>query len=98
MPKSQRDGHSTLARSLPVTVPAFPTMIRRTVQDQDDDQVKLYVFLTTNNCNILYYKSAIIFCYFHLTRFCCYHSIDVRSRFDISMYMLQERNIITVAR
>ncbi|XP_014480457.1 PREDICTED: uncharacterized protein LOC106747449 isoform X1 [Dinoponera quadriceps] len=39
MPKSQRDGHSTLAKSLPVTVPAFPSMIRRRVQDQDDDQL-----------------------------------------------------------
>ncbi|XP_032687284.1 uncharacterized protein LOC116851708 isoform X2 [Odontomachus brunneus] len=39
MPKGQRDGHSTLAKSLPVTVPAFPSMIRRRVQDQDDDQL-----------------------------------------------------------
>lgn len=51
MPKGQRDGHSTLARSLPVTVPAFPSMIRRRVQDQDDDQVNLHVYLKTfSNC------------------------------------------------
>lgn len=41
MPKSQWEGHSNLARSLPVTVPAFPSIVRRTVQDQDDDQVRL---------------------------------------------------------
>ncbi|XP_025157781.1 uncharacterized protein LOC105189811 [Harpegnathos saltator] len=39
MPKGQRDGHSTLAKSLPVTVPAFPSMIRHRAQDQDDDQL-----------------------------------------------------------
>lgn len=38
MPRGQRDGHSTLAKSLPVTVPAFPS-IRRAVQDQNDDQL-----------------------------------------------------------
>ncbi|XP_012224788.1 uncharacterized protein PRAS40 [Linepithema humile] len=39
MPRSQRDGHATLAKSLPVTVPAFPSIVRRAVQDQDDDQL-----------------------------------------------------------
>ena len=39
MPRGQRDGHSTLAKSLPVTVPAFPSIVRRAVQDQNDDQL-----------------------------------------------------------
>ncbi|KAH0946757.1 hypothetical protein HN011_006789 [Eciton burchellii] len=39
MPKSQRDSHTTLAKSLPVTVPAFTSIIRRTMQEQDDDQL-----------------------------------------------------------
>lgn len=39
MPRGQRDSHSTLAKSLPVTVPVFPSIVRRTVQDQDDDQL-----------------------------------------------------------
>lgn len=39
MPRSQRDGHSTLAKSLPVTVPAFPAIVRRRIEDQDDDQL-----------------------------------------------------------
>ncbi|XP_011637217.1 uncharacterized protein LOC105427247 isoform X2 [Pogonomyrmex barbatus] len=39
MLKSQRDGHSTLAKSLPVTVPVFPSIVRRAIQDQDDDQL-----------------------------------------------------------
>ncbi|EZA50753.1 hypothetical protein DMN91_000797 [Ooceraea biroi] len=39
MPKGQRDSHTTLAKSLPVTVPAFTSIIRRTMQDQDDDQL-----------------------------------------------------------
>lgn len=39
MPRGQRDGHSTLAKSLPVTVPAFPSIVRRAVQDQNDDQM-----------------------------------------------------------
>ncbi|KAL0125431.1 hypothetical protein PUN28_004509 [Cardiocondyla obscurior] len=39
MPRGQRDGHSTLAKSLPVTVPVFPSIVHRTVQDQDDDQL-----------------------------------------------------------
>lgn len=38
MPKGQRDGHSTLAKSLPVTVPIFPSIVRA-VQDQDDGQL-----------------------------------------------------------
>lgn len=62
MPKGQRDGHSTLAKSLPVTVPAFPSMIRRKVQDQDDDQVNVHVYLRiSNNCISLYKLS-----FFHL--------------------------------
>lgn len=39
VPRSQWDGHSTLAKSLPVTVPVFPSIIHRAVQDQDDDQL-----------------------------------------------------------
>ncbi|XP_050459296.1 uncharacterized protein LOC126855558 isoform X2 [Cataglyphis hispanica] len=39
MPRGQRDGHSTLAKSLPVTVPAFPSIVHRAVQDQSDDQL-----------------------------------------------------------
>ncbi|XP_012539259.1 uncharacterized protein LOC118644154 [Monomorium pharaonis] len=39
MRRGQRDSHSTLAKSLPVTVPVFPSIIRRTIQDQDDDQL-----------------------------------------------------------
>jgi len=42
MLKGQRDSHTTLAKSLPVTVPAFTSIIRRTMQEQDDDQVKFY--------------------------------------------------------
>ena len=38
MPRGQRGGHPTLAKSLPVSVPSFPSFVRRTVQDQDDDQ------------------------------------------------------------
>jgi len=52
MPRCQRDGHSTLAKSLPVIVPVFPSIVRRAVQDQDDDQVKPYIIF--NFCNILY--------------------------------------------
>lgn len=39
MPRGQRGGHPTLAKSLPVSVPSFPSFVRRTVQDQDDDQL-----------------------------------------------------------
>ena len=39
MPRGQRGGHPTLAKSLPVSVPPFPSFVRRTVQDEDDDQV-----------------------------------------------------------
>lgn len=39
MPRGQRDGHSTLAKSLPVIVPVFPSIVRHTIQDQDDDQL-----------------------------------------------------------
>ncbi|XP_077255996.1 proline-rich Akt substrate 40 kDa isoform X4 [Temnothorax americanus] len=39
MPRGQRDGHSTLAKSLPVTVPVFPSIGHRAVQNQDDDQL-----------------------------------------------------------
>lgn len=45
MPRGQRDGRSMLAKSLPVTVPVFPS-IHRAVQDQDDDQVKLHFNLS----------------------------------------------------
>lgn len=38
MPKGQRDSHATLAKSLPVTVPAFTSIMHRK-QDQDDDQL-----------------------------------------------------------
>ena len=46
MPRGQRGGHPTLAKSLPVSVPSFPSFVRRTVQDQDDDQVRIYVHNT----------------------------------------------------
>lgn len=59
MPRGQRDGHSTLAKSLPVTVPAFPSIVRRAVQDQNDDQVKFYKIF--NFCNIRYTISAFFF-------------------------------------
>ncbi|KAF3423136.1 hypothetical protein E2986_00660 [Frieseomelitta varia] len=39
MPRGQRGGHPTLAKSLPVSVPPFPSFVRRTVQDEDDDQL-----------------------------------------------------------
>ncbi|KZC09239.1 PREDICTED: uncharacterized protein LOC107187534 [Dufourea novaeangliae] len=39
MPRGQRGGHPTLAKSLPVSVPSFPSFVHRTVQDQDDDQL-----------------------------------------------------------
>ncbi|XP_033322741.1 proline-rich Akt substrate 40 kDa isoform X1 [Megalopta genalis] len=39
MPRGQRGGHPTLAKSLPVTVPSFPSFVRRSVQDEDDDQL-----------------------------------------------------------
>lgn len=39
MPRGQRGGHPTLAKSLPVSVPSFPSFVRKTVQDEDDDQV-----------------------------------------------------------
>ncbi|PBC29051.1 Proline-rich AKT1 substrate [Apis cerana cerana] len=39
MSRGQRGGHPTLAKSLPVSVPSFPSFVRRTVQDQDDDQL-----------------------------------------------------------
>lgn len=39
MPRGQRDGHAALAKSLPVIVPAFPSIVRRAVQDQDDEQL-----------------------------------------------------------
>ncbi|XP_066592345.1 uncharacterized protein PRAS40 isoform X2 [Prorops nasuta] len=38
MPRGQRGGHPTLAKSLPVSVPTFPLLVRRTIQDQDGDQ------------------------------------------------------------
>lgn len=58
MPRGQRDGHSTLAKSLPVTVPAFPS-IRRAVQDQNDDQVTFYTIFPT-----LYNKGYLQFLFF----------------------------------
>ncbi|XP_043269197.1 uncharacterized protein PRAS40 [Venturia canescens] len=39
LPRGQRGGHPTLAKSLPVSVPAFPSFIERTIQDEDDDQL-----------------------------------------------------------
>lgn len=39
MPRGQRGGHPTLAKSLPVSVPSFPSFVRKTVQDEDDDQL-----------------------------------------------------------
>lgn len=50
MPRGQRDGHSTLAKSLPVTVPAFPSIVRRAVQDQNDDQVIFYKIFNFCKC------------------------------------------------
>lgn len=41
MPRGQRGGHPTLAKSLPVSVPSFPSYVRRSVQDQDDDQLSI---------------------------------------------------------
>ncbi|XP_017875610.1 uncharacterized protein LOC108622323 isoform X2 [Ceratina calcarata] len=41
MPRGQRGGHPTLAKSLPVSVPSFPSFVRRNVQDQDDDQLSI---------------------------------------------------------
>ncbi|XP_015117236.1 uncharacterized protein LOC107041275 [Diachasma alloeum] len=37
IPRALRGGHPTLAKSLPVSVPNF--IVRRTMQDQDDDQL-----------------------------------------------------------
>ncbi|XP_024940672.1 uncharacterized protein LOC107267567 isoform X2 [Cephus cinctus] len=39
IPRGQRGGHPTLAKSLPVSVPAFPSYVRRNMQDQDDDRL-----------------------------------------------------------
>ncbi|XP_063989234.1 uncharacterized protein Pras40 [Diachasmimorpha longicaudata] len=39
IPRALRGGHPTLAKSLPVSVPNFSTYVRRTMQDQDDDQM-----------------------------------------------------------
>ncbi|XP_076249303.1 proline-rich Akt substrate 40 kDa [Calliopsis andreniformis] len=39
MPRGQRGGHPTLAKSLPVSVPSFPSYVRKTIQDEDDDQL-----------------------------------------------------------
>ncbi|XP_011867724.1 PREDICTED: uncharacterized protein LOC105561938 [Vollenhovia emeryi] len=39
MPRGQRDGHSSLAKSLPVTVPVFPSIVHHAAKDQDDDQL-----------------------------------------------------------
>ncbi|KAG7204706.1 hypothetical protein KM043_005120 [Ampulex compressa] len=39
MHRGQRGGHPTLAKSLPVSVPAFPAFVRQTIQDQDEDQL-----------------------------------------------------------
>ncbi|XP_012280046.1 uncharacterized protein LOC105699535 isoform X2 [Orussus abietinus] len=39
IPRGQRGGHPTLAKSLPVSVPVFPSFVRRNMQDQDDDQL-----------------------------------------------------------
>ncbi|XP_008208814.1 lobe protein isoform X1 [Nasonia vitripennis] len=39
IPRSQRSGHPTLAKSLPVTVPTFNTFSQRLMQDDDDEQI-----------------------------------------------------------
>lgn len=63
MSRGQRDGHSTLAKSLPVTVPAFPSIVHRAVQDQSDDQVKFYKILNFCNCIIRYCISFVFIVY-----------------------------------
>ena len=42
IPRSQRSGHPTLAKSLPVTVPAFHSFGQRLIQEEDDEQVRFY--------------------------------------------------------
>lgn len=54
MSRGQRGGHPTLAKSLPVSVPSFPSFVRRTVQDQDDDQVYVCNTYFCLQCFILY--------------------------------------------
>ncbi|KAK0088704.1 hypothetical protein PV325_010972 [Microctonus aethiopoides] len=44
IPKGQRTGHPTLAKSLPVSVPNFSTFVRQTMQDSDDDQLSMDPF------------------------------------------------------
>ncbi|XP_012269863.1 uncharacterized protein LOC105694089 [Athalia rosae] len=39
IPRGQRSGHPTLAKSLPVSVPIFPSFARQIQHDQDDDQL-----------------------------------------------------------
>lgn len=90
MPKGQRDGHSTLAKSLPVTVPAFPSMMRRRVQDQDDDQVKFHTF-----------KNVIVYTIQALSSLCSdfiFYLIDILSVFfgygTISVHSMCYKKII----
>ena len=40
IPRSQRGGHPTLAKSLPVNVPNFPSFMRQNIEDEDDERVK----------------------------------------------------------
>lgn len=63
MPRGQRGGHPTLAKSLPVSVPSFPSFVRRTVQDQDDDQVyvcNIYIFFYNLNIFLIIITSVIL--------------------------------------
>lgn len=63
MPRGQRGGHPTLAKSLPVSVPSFPSFVRRTIQDQDDDQVYVcnIYFCLQSKCNFLIIIANVIF-------------------------------------
>lgn len=71
-PRGQRDGHSTLAKSLPVTVPVFPSIVHRAVQDQDDDQVKPDLYMVFNY-SAMYRITIVIFIHTFSTVFLsCY--------------------------
>jgi hypothetical protein len=41
IPIGPRVGHTTLAKSLPVTVPAFHSYSHRSLQDDDEEQVSV---------------------------------------------------------